>query len=112
MNPGKLNHRITIIQDINRGSNITDDNGAPIENWHEVKKAWCNKKGLSGRTFYAAQAVNAETDVIFTLRYDKSIKTFMRITDDEGEYKIKALVDKEGNRRYWTITASIIEAGS
>lgn len=112
MNISSLNHRITIIQDLNRGSNITDENGAPKENWQPFKSLWSNKKGLSGRVFYAAQAVNAETDVIFTIRYDKSIKTYMKITDNEGEYKIKALVDKEGTRRYWTIAASVVTTGS
>lgn len=112
MNPGELNHRITITQDINRGSNITDDNGAPIENWQEYKKAWSKKTGLSGRVFYAAEAVNAEMDSIFTIRYDKNIKPYMRIVDDAGKYRIKAIIDKEGTRRYMTITASLIEAGS
>jgi SPP1 family predicted phage head-tail adaptor len=112
MNPGLLNRKITIIHDLNRDQNLTDENGAPVEDWQPYKTIWANKKGLTGRVFYAAQAVNSETDVIFTIRYDKSIKTYMRITDDAGEYRIKAILDKEGKRRYLTITAGIIEAGS
>ena len=111
MNPGELNHRITIIEDVNRSLNITDENGAPIENWETWRASWSNKKGLSGRVFYAAEAVNAETDVIFIIRYCKGIRTDMRITDDECTYRIKGIVDKEGTRRYWTITANIITAG-
>jgi SPP1 family predicted phage head-tail adaptor len=113
MNPGKLNHKITIIEDINRGKNITDDNGAPIEDWKPWKPIWSNKKGLTGRVFYAAQSVNAETDVFFTIRYIKGIRTDMRIMDNEGTYRIKVPpLDEDGKRRYLTITASIITAGS
>jgi SPP1 family predicted phage head-tail adaptor len=114
MNPGDLNRKITIIKDLNRGQNNTDDNGAPIENWQPVMNPWANKKGLSGRVFYAAEAVNAETDIIFTIRYRKGITTDMRIVDDEGNtYEIKVPpLDKDGTKRFLTITASIIQAGS
>lgn len=111
-NPGELNHKITIIEDINRGQNITDDNGAPIENWQPWKSPWSCKKGLSGRVFYAAQAVNAETDVIFKIRYRKGLRKDMRIVDNEGTWRIKAAIDKEGKRQFIWITASITEAGS
>ena len=111
MNPGKLNRRITIIEDINRGANITDNNGAPIENWKTWKTLWSNKKGLSGRLFYAAEAVNAETDVIFIIRYVKGIRTDMRIIDDEGNYERIVPVDREGTKKFWTVTASVITAG-
>lgn len=111
MKISKLDRRITIIEDVNREQNITDDNGAPIENWNTWETVWANKKGLSGHVFYAAAAVNAETDVVFTIRYVKHVRTDMRITDSEGTYSIKAIIDKEGTKRYLTITASIITTG-
>lgn len=113
MNPGELNHRITFIEDVNRNSHITDDNGAPVEDWQPWRSFWSNKKGLSGRVFYAAEAVNAEADIIFTIRFIKGIRTDMRIVDNDGfVYKIKVPpLDKDGKRRFLTITASVISAG-
>ena len=111
MNPGELNHRITITEDLNRDSHEKDENGFPIENWQTWKPLWSSKRGLSGRVFYAAMAVQSENNVIFKVRYIKGIRPDMRIVDDEGTYEIIGKpVDKDGKRRELYITANEVKA--
>ena len=110
---GTYNNKITFIQDINRGKNITDDNDNPIENWQPWKTVWCKKEGLSGRIFYQAEAVQAETDILFTIRYMKGITTDMRIVCGADTYRIKVPpLDKDSKKRELQVTASLITNGS
>lgn len=110
MNPGELNHRITIVEDANRGKNITNENGFPVEDWKIWRRPWSKKQGLYGRVFYAAAATQSETDVVYKIRYINGLRNDMRIIDIDGTYKIKAAVDKEGKRQFLWITASKVDA--
>ncbi|WP_051624055.1 phage head closure protein [Clostridium akagii] len=116
MGAGKYNHKITIVQNINRNlSNPpTDENGTPLENWQPFKKPWSRKEGLNARLFYAAAASQSETDTIFLIRYFKGITPDMKIVDNEGTYLIKGKpADKDGNRKELTIyTEEVVNSGS
>lgn len=113
MDIGKYKSKITIIQDINRGRNITDDNDNPIEDWQIWKTVWARKEGLSGRVFYQAEAVQAECDILFTIRYIAGITTDMRIKEGTNLYRIKVPPqDKDGRKQEMVLTASIISSGS
>jgi SPP1 family predicted phage head-tail adaptor len=110
---GKYKTRITIIQDINRGQNITDDNDNEIENWQSWKTVWARKQGLQGRVFYQAEAVKTECDILFTIRYMTGITTDMRIKEGTDIYRIKVPPqDIDGRKQEMVITASIISSGS
>lgn len=113
MNIGKMRHKIIFQKDINKGIDppVLDDNDNAIPNWQLFKTKWSYKQGLSGSTFYAAAAVQAENDCIFKIRYDNQITEDLQIVDDAGIYTIKSIVDKEGTKMYLTITASIIVKG-
>lgn len=99
---------------INIENHVTgiDENGYPCEEWQELARVWSAKRGLSGREYYAAAAVESETDVVFTVRYNSitiQITPEMRIiegTDTENPYNIKSVVDKDGLKRWLEIRAS------
>ncbi|MCR3758158.1 phage head closure protein [Clostridium felsineum] len=107
MNPEELNTRITIEE----YKNVPDDDGFESKEWVEFKKLWAKKTGLSGRVFYAAAAVQSESDVVFKIRYTKEITASMRIVEGENIYDIKAdPVDRDGKRKELYITASKVRA--
>lgn len=113
MNIGAYNRKITFMQDVNKDKGTKDENDNPIEDWQPWKTIWCKKEGLSGRTFYQAKAVQAETDILFTIRYMEGITTDMRIVENSNTYRIKVpLLDKDGKKRELQITASLISNGS
>ena len=93
MDAGKLTTRIIIQQDISDGTT------EPI--WTEFKTLWANKQGLGGRVFYQAQAVQSESDIIYTIRYRKGIHTGMRILDDDATLRIKAPPNDKENKKMW-----------
>lgn len=105
---GKLNQVITIQHHVTG----TDENGYPYKEWQEFTKVWAYKRGLSGREYYAAAAVQSENDVVFTARYNsktRQITPEMRIiegTDTEKPYNIKSVIDKDGSKCWLEIRAS------
>jgi len=78
-----LRHKIIIQK---RGEDATDENGNPVESWLPIteKPIWAAKRGLTGRTFYAAAQVNAEDNILFAVRCNAVTKTItanMRIVE-------------------------------
>ena len=113
MNVGTYNKKLTFIQDVNRGRDIKDANDNSIEDWKPWKTVWGKKEGLSGRVFYQAEAVQAEADMLFTIRYMKGITTDMRIVHNTDTYRIKVPpLNKDGKKREFEITGSLITSGS
>lgn len=112
MNPGVYNHRLTILQDINRDNNITDDNGSPIENWQKFTKIWCRKEGMNAKTaariIYAAGANQSKITGIYISRYREDITPDMRATDSLGTYIIVDAFDKDGSRSQMTILTQVV----
>ena len=90
----------------------TDENGYPYTDWQEFTSVWAAKRGLSGREYYVAAAVQSENDVVFMIRYNSKtsqITPEMRIiegTDTEKPYNIKSVIDKYGNKCWLEIRAS------
>lgn len=89
MESGKFNRRITIQQ----RSTSTNENGMDVETWTDSYLCWAYVNGLSGTEFWAAQAVQAEETVVFTIRYCRIVKTLdprnFRILFDGVPYDIK-----------------------
>jgi len=78
----KLTHRIFI----QTSADTTDTNGNTVQVWTStpINPIWAEKRGLSGRTFFAAAAVNAEDNILFTAHYTddtKAITKDMRIVE-------------------------------
>ena len=98
-----LRHKIIIQK---RGEDATDENGNPVESWLPIteKPIWAAKRGLTGRTFYAAAQVNAEDNILFTVRYNATTKTItadMRIVEGTHTYTITAPPVDVGDAHQW-----------
>lgn len=75
MRIGDLDTRVTIQQKIV----TTDPEGLVTETWNDIATVWANLRGLRGREFFQAAAVNAENTVMVTIRYRPGITTGMRL---------------------------------
>lgn len=110
MNAGELRHKI-IIQ-YNAAAGTTDDNGNPLYDWQPItsKPIWAKREGLKGRTFYQAAAVQAESDVIFTIRYRTDVKAGMHVIEGTDEIFDIYLhpVDADGHRWWLEIHARAV----
>ncbi len=105
---GKLDRIITIQRNVPGG---VDNKGHPVKKWVDYARTWAGKRGLSGREYYAAAAVQSENDVVFTVRYDtvtSKITSDMQIVDNMEVYSIKsAPVDKDGTKRWLEIRTKL-----
>ena len=112
MKTGDLKHRITIQQYVTG----TNENGFPVDEWADFTTVWAAKRGLTGREYYAAAAVQAETDVVYTVRYSSTtaaVTNDMRIQEGTHTYDIKSISDKDGSKRWLEIHASeVVNGGS
>jgi SPP1 family predicted phage head-tail adaptor len=93
INVGDLHSKITIQRD------TSDGTIAPV--WANFATLWANKKGLTGRVFYQAAAVQSESDVIYTVRYIAGITAGMQIVDGERIFRIKAPPFDADGRKKW-----------
>jgi len=102
MQAGDLRHKIKILS--NAAIDETNDNGCPVENWQPFIIVWAKKDGLKGRLFYQAAAAEAESDVLFTIRYHEGIKAGMKVVHDTETFEIRIPpVDPDGSRRWLEI---------
>lgn len=98
MQAGDLNHRITFMQDVTDGT--TDPE------WSPFVTVWANKQSVTGRVFYQAAAAQAESDVIYTIRFRADITAGMQIVDGNSTLTIKAPpVDITGKKQWLEIHA-------
>lgn len=106
MNIGDLNKRITIQKLIT----ITNKNGFEEETWQDYKTVWASADNLFGREYYAAQAVQAEKTVKFTIRYCKDLDTNMRILFDNKQYNIVFIDNIKYGNAFMAIKAMEVTA--
>lgn len=69
LDTGRLNQRITI----QRRETGVNENGLPVENWHDFYLCWASVNSLHGSEYWVAQAVQAETTKEFIVRYCRKI---------------------------------------
>jgi SPP1 family predicted phage head-tail adaptor len=108
---GDLIHKITI--QYNAAEGQTNDNGCPLEDWQPFITLYAKRSGLKGRLFYQAAAVQAENEVIFTIRYCEGIKAGMRIVEGTETFEVKIPpVDADGRRMWLEIhTRQVLQNG-
>lgn len=71
MRAGALDKRVTI-----QTKTITYDSyHAPIETWADTVTVWAGIETTGGGEFYAAQKINANTEMLITIRYRTIAKT-------------------------------------
>jgi len=111
MNPGDLRHKI-IIQ-YNAALDQTDDNGNPLEDWQTLITTYAKRTGLKGKLFYQAAAAQAETDILFTVRYRDGIKAGMNVIHGTDSFEVKVPpIDPTGRRRWLEIhTRQVLQNG-
>jgi SPP1 family predicted phage head-tail adaptor len=107
MNSTNLKYSITVQHNVTG----VDEKGHPVKEWQEFASRKAAKRGLSSKEYYAAAAVQSETDIVFTVRYDSvtsQITANMQIvegSDTEHPYNIDPPVDKYGDKRWLEIRA-------
>jgi SPP1 family predicted phage head-tail adaptor len=102
-----LNTRI-IIQ---KFTSYINENGFPVEEWVNLATVWSNKRGLSGREYYAAASVQSETEIIFTIRFMAGLDTSMQILHGAVKHDIKSIIDRDGRRCWLEIHAVEVVPG-
>lgn len=102
---GDIRHTIYIQENTTAGT--TDANGNPATPvWVSLTEnpLRAAKKGLTGRTFYAAAAAKSEDNILFVVRYNsvtKDITTSMQIVEGVEVYAITAPPVDVGDQRQW-----------
>lgn len=96
MNPGKLNKRITVIEQ----SKTHNSYGELEESWIDVCTLWASFSNQHGRKFFMAKQVHAELTEIVTIRYRKDILPNVRIKYGDRMLELIAppINPGEGNR--------------
>lgn len=84
MNPGQLRHRITIQQK----TRVQNEYGEEIADWVDVASVWASVNPISGREFFAAEAVNSEVTHKINMRYRSGITPDMRVKFKERYFQI------------------------
>ncbi|MBY6758640.1 phage head closure protein [Clostridium botulinum] len=89
MDPGKLNKRIKFVVE----QNGTDEDGYPLPGEKIIRECQASVRGLRGREFYNAAAVQAQDDKIFNCRYFKGLTPDMQIKYNDTLYNITSIND-------------------
>lgn len=86
----------------------TNANGFEVPAWGTYTTVWANKRGLRGREYYQAAAMQSESEVVFEIRYRTDITSDMRIVSDKT-YDIKSVSDTEGRKKWLEIHAKEVD---
>lgn len=106
MNPGKLRHRVTFVQD----QEVPDGMGGVTVQPVDVATVWAAVEPLQGRERYAAQQVQAETSHRVTIRYRAGLNTAMRIRFQGRMFNILAIIDPEERREQLQLLCAEVTA--
>jgi len=95
MKAGSLRHRV-IIQQLATGQ---DSAGAITETWSDFATVFAAVEPLSGREYWQAQQVAAETSIRVRVRYLAGIVPTMRVLYGSRILQILSIVDPEERHR-------------
>lgn len=70
-----------------------DEDGYPIKKETIIRKCWASVRGLRGKTFYSAAAVQAEKNKVFNCRYFKELDEKNQIRYNNKIYEIESIND-------------------
>jgi SPP1 family predicted phage head-tail adaptor len=90
-----LRHRV----EIQTLTVVYDEMGAPSKEWVTVGAAWAAVEPVSGREYWAAAAVQAETTVKVTMRYLPGITPYHRLLFKGKLYDIQSVINTEERNR-------------
>ncbi|EJP6471361.1 phage head closure protein [Clostridium botulinum] len=106
MDPGKLNKRIKFVVE----QNGTDEDGYPLPEEKIIRECRASVRGLRGREFYNAAAVQAQDDKIFNCRYFKGLTQDIQIKYNKKLYNIKSINDLNEKHVEYEIHASVVSS--
>ncbi|OCA97871.1 phage head closure protein [Clostridium beijerinckii] len=106
MSIGDLRHRITF----QRFTTVVNENVFESGAWQNYKTVWASVSNLSGREYYQAAAIQAETTVKFLIRYVEDINTEMRIIFKDKQYNITSIDNMKYTNKYIEIKAFDIDS--
>jgi SPP1 family predicted phage head-tail adaptor len=88
---GRYRHPVTLQQ----ATEVRDGHGQPVQTWSTFKPWRCAIDPLSGREFFAAQQVSAETTHRLTGHYVSGVSPKMRVRDDVAGriFRIEAVLN-------------------
>jgi len=106
--PGDLRNLV----EIGYTENIINENGYPEPTDHVVCKVWAAATDAGNQHFRAADTVNSEAVINFTIRYRENIKPGMWVKFRDEKWIISTLGEYEFKRRYLGLKASIVKGVS
>ena len=106
--PGDLRNLV----EIGYTENIINENGYPESTDTVVCKVWAAATDAGNQHFRAADTVNSEAVINFTIRYREDIKPGMWVKFRDEKWIISTLGEYEFKRRYLGLKASIVKGVS
>jgi SPP1 family predicted phage head-tail adaptor len=106
--PGDLRNLI----EIGYTENIINENGYPEPTDTVVCKVWAAAADAGNQHFRAADTVNSEAVINFTIRFREDIKPGMWVKFRDEKWIISTLGEYEFKRRYLGLKASIVKGVS
>lgn len=102
MNPGKLKHRITILQSEEKsdGAGGYIDNWKTGEGWSEVLTTWADIRMARAREVERAQQRQAEVSHIITMRYRPNIRRSHIIKFKGRRFDIDYVINIDEGSKY------------
>lgn len=108
MNPGELNQKITIQQNLSTAVNSLNEN---VPTWTTYASPYAAVKETGSRELFYAQKVYAETEAVFIIRYKSGIDSKMRIVWGTRTFEIIGTpIDPDKKRSMLHIPAKEVTA--
>ena len=102
---GDLRHPVTLKKPV-----ITNnEKGKPITSWVPVNTVYAEKKDVSGREFYVAQAHHAADTVTFTIRWRDDIDATWRVYYHGKPYEVLAINGLGEMRDFMRLKCKLIQ---
>ena len=98
---GEMNRRITF----QHHTVAYDSYHQPIETWADRMTVWAGVITTGGREYYAAQKLNAETAVVFKIRYTSRVDASMRVKWGDRTFEIIGINDVDAAHETLLVSA-------
>ncbi len=95
-----LRHRLLLEQ----RTRVADGGGGATETWTSVATVWAAIAEKSGREREAADRAAPKVAMEVTIRHREGVNTDMRFRQGSRHFNIRAVLDKDGRRRWLTCT--------
>lgn len=103
---GTLRQRVTL-----QARRVTrDDTGAEVETWHDfATDVPASVEPLSGREFWASQAVTSSQVARIVLRHIEGVTVTHRMVWQGGAWNLRSVADPTGRREVLHLVAELVQ---